>query len=317
MKSNPAAPPEASTAFSTTIEGTWFVQSRDGILSLTLDELDEAFQRGELDASTSVFTAGMDDWDTLGNVANLDGSTAGKGAAGKDAVATPEFISDEDLEILVEPREAGSFPPTTTGVFGANGLPWASIIPPESEAHTVVRRSTGFVPYPIRNAAGRVADLNARLRLTHPRLAKAGPWLFGAALSGILVFSLYELGGTRPGARTPSSTASRTTASGERPLASSATALPSSDPPASAKAPIPAEPTDPPETPPETRAGSVTTLRPVDLRLAAPTRTEAKLARSERAKARAAKASGARKAKARSARKLAKRAEKRRSAAFD
>jgi hypothetical protein len=290
MTSNPAAPVEASSSLSTTIEGTWFVWCRDGMISLTLDELDQAYQRGEVDASSAVFTSGMDGWDTLGNLANLDG------AATNGAAAPPEPVSED---------------------------------PPDAEAQTLVRRSTSVVPYPIRKAAGRLADFNARVRVTHPRLAAAGPWLFGAALSGIFMLSLYELGAasTRPGAHSPSgSTASRTTASAERPLAVTASALPASAPPVSAKAPI--EPMAPRETPPETRASSIETLRPVDLRLAAPTRADAPLTRSARAKARAAKKDRAAKARAakdsaarngdaHDTRKLAKRSDKHRSTAFD
>jgi GYF domain 2 len=312
MKSNPAAPLEAPTAFSTTIEGTWFVQTRAGILSLTLDELDRAYQRGELTASTSVFTSGMDAWDTLGNVANLEGE--GSDASGPSSEDAPE--------IEVELIDMGSFPPTSTlprtsaGVFGSNELSGAIGTPAEAEGHTVVRRSTGVVPYPIRKAAGRVADFSASLRLTHPRLAAAGPWLFGAALSSILVFSLYALGAAtpRPGADTTSGGITARTTAGEAPVASAS--RPSSAAPASAAAPLPIETSTPRAAPPERDPSPVTTLRPIDLRLAATSRAEARHARSARAKARAARASATSKAKPRSAHK-AKRREKSGSRAFN
>jgi hypothetical protein len=190
----PAAPREASPAV-TTIEGTWFVKTRQGVLSLSLDELDEAFQRGDVDASTKVFTSGMAAWDTLGRVANLEGGIA-------DAVAANDSAKDETSEIVLKPLDASSLPPTDTGVFGTGGSPWASISSPEpqepSEGHTVVRRSTGLLPYALRKAAGKVADIASTLRYSHPRLAVAGPWLFGALLSGIFVFALYRAGSAPP-----------------------------------------------------------------------------------------------------------------------
>jgi hypothetical protein len=328
----PVAPQGASTAFAHTIEGTWYVKTREGVLSLTLDELDEAFQRGELDAQSLVFTSGMDAWDTLGNVANLDSA-----AAANDVATPPEASGDDGADSTREALDVGTFPPTTTGVFGNRGLPWANIAPPDSDAHTVVRRSTGVVPYPIRSLAGKVADLAARVRLLHPRLSVFGPWMFGAALSGILVFALYEFGAsaTRPGPHTKStSTLARSSAHDARPVTATAATLlapPSAAAPASGSAALRVERASPmvaqaagaskdsdaSEDSDPGEGSAVTTVRPVDLQLAKPSRAEASLARSARAKAKASKASSGRKARAHGHRKLAKRSTKRGSTALD
>jgi hypothetical protein len=205
----PAAPREAFPTVSTTIEGTWFVKTSQGVLTLSLDELDDAFQRGDVDASTKVFTSGMAAWDTLGRVAHLDGGDA------VEVAPTDSVTHDETSEIVLKPLDASYSPPTNTGVFGTVGSAWASISSPEmsephepAEGHTVVRRSTGIMPYPLRKAVGKVADAAANLRQAHPRLAVAGPWLFGAALSGLFVIALYQVGAANSEPPTKSATTS-------------------------------------------------------------------------------------------------------------
>jgi hypothetical protein len=329
MKTNTVPPREASPAFTTSIEGTWFVKTGAGIQSLTLDELDEKFQRGEVSARTPVFTSGMTAWDTLGAIADLED------AATSVPAAVPSARIVEDLaEALPEPSDGGSFPPMVAGVFGSDGPPWASSAP-EKEGHTLVRRSTGVVPFSVRKAAAALADSFAELRLTHPRLRATGPWLFGAALSGIFIFSLYQLGaaGTRPGARTKSGWITARTTADEAPSAATAIPLGVSPAPASpapsraasildrselAKAAVAPrkddiEPGD--IEPGQIEPGGSAVLRTADLRLAAPTRSAAQLSRSARAKAKSAKAWSARKAKARASRQAAKRASKQRRAA--
>jgi hypothetical protein len=333
MKGTPVAPHEVATAFSTSIEGTWLVKTHRGILSMSLDDLDQAYQRGEVDNATYVFTSGMEAWDTLGHVANLDSGT-------EDA---PEQITEiEDAEIDPEPSEGGSFAPTTTGVFGTDGLPWASIALPDGEGHTAVRRSPSFVPYALRKAAGKVADFHASVRRVHPRLGAVGPWLFGAALSAIFVFSLYQLGNaSTPSAKRQSSpVVARTATASERPappvvaraaaLEPSSTRAPSAESaaavrPESAAAVRPESAAAAPserEAPDEQEDDSLATLHTNALNFAKPSRSETQIARSTRGKAKSAKARGAKssaskKAKARASRKFAKKPSKRRAAAFE
>jgi hypothetical protein len=324
MKGTPVAPQEVATAFSTSIEGTWFVKTGKGILAMSLDELDQAFQTGEVDAATAVFTSGMEAWDTLGHVANLNESRPEDGAA-------PEQITDIDAEeIDPEPSDGGSFAPTTTGVFGPDGAPWASIVPPDGEGHTAVRRSPGFVPYAIRRAAGRLADFHASVRRVHPRLGAAGPWLFGAVLSAVFVFSLYQMGNaSTPAKRQASPVVARVANASDRPAPPPVAAGPATIEPSIASLPSPenAAARSPERSASASAASereddSLTTVRTNQLNFAKPSRAERPIAWSSRGKAKSARAKGAKssaskKAKSRASRKFAKKSTKRRAASFE
>lgn len=230
-------------------EGTWLVKTRGGIHTCTLDELDLAFQRGQIDASTPVLTAGMTEWQTLGVMADLEApaandtavnDTAAGGSAGNGSIAaTPEPSSPRSVTLparhppppparhlpppptnpfapqqhrLAPPplADGRSFPPTTMAVFGNGASVWTSITTPEPELETGVRRNASRVPFAVRRSVGSVFDFGsnfmAHLRAVHPRWAAVGPWLFGAALSGIFVFALYQLANAPagPGAHTRS-----------------------------------------------------------------------------------------------------------------
>lgn len=304
MKTNPAALQAASTAFRTPIEGTWFVKTRTGILALSLDELDRRYQRGEVDAQSRVFTAGMAAWDRLGAIADLDAA-----AASSEAAPAPDPFAAGAHVITPEAMDDVTLPPMTNGVFGTDGPSWASIAAPDNEVHTVVRRSAAVVPYSIRKAAGTLADFAASLRLTHPRLAAAGPWLFGAALSGIFSVSLYQIGvaGTRPESGTNSGpSAAHASSADERGAAARMRPASISPAPAALRSGATTDGAPLRESAPQ----AATALRAIDLRLA-PTRAEAKLARAARAKAKASKSRTSGKSKARAARQAAKRASKR------
>lgn len=319
MKTNMVSSREVSPASTVASEGTWFVKTAAGIQTLTLDELDEKFQRGEVSARTPVFTSGMTAWDTLGAIADLDDAPSSVGSA----VPSARIVEDV-FEVHLEPIEGDSFPPMTAGIFGTDGPAWASRSP-EKEVHTLVRRSTGVIPFSVRKAAGALADSIAELRLSHPRLLAMGPWLVGAALSGIFTFSVYRLAtaGTRPDAPTKNGLVTARATSAEAPSAAAAIPRgvnPSLSSPAPARSASNLERAESPKAAAAPRAGDVdpgaiAMLRTQDLRLAAPTRSDAQLSRSDRAKAKAAKASSARKAKARAARQATKRARKQRSTA--
>jgi hypothetical protein len=325
MKGTPVAPQEVATAFSASIEGTWFVKTGKGILSMSLDELDQAFQTGEVDAATAVFTSGMEAWDTLGHVANLNESRPEDGAA-------PEQITDIGAEeIDPEPSDGGSFAPTTTGVFGPDGAPWASIVPPDGEGHTAVRRSPGFVPYAIRRAAGRLADLHASVRRVHPRLGAVGPWLFGAVLSAVFVFSLYQMGNasTPAAKRQGSPVVARVGNASDRPAPPPVAARPATIEPSigslpstentAARSPERSAATSPAS---EREDDSLTTVRTNQLKFAKTSRAETSIAgssggKSKGARAKGAKSSASKKAKSRASRKFAKKSSKRRAASFE
>lgn len=72
----PALPQSLPPPLPSAPDGIWFVVTRGGVISMTLDQLDDAFHRGEVSAGTRVFTSGMDTWETLGVLAQLDDAGA-------------------------------------------------------------------------------------------------------------------------------------------------------------------------------------------------------------------------------------------------
>lgn len=211
-----ACPPSPSS------EGTWLVKTSSGVHTCTLDELDLAFERGQIDASTPVFTLGMTEWQTLGVVADLDApavnDTVAPAPAAPPAPSGPRNVAPPPRPLPSPPSAAPapprrvtpppladgqSFPPTSTAVFGSGASVWASITPPAPDLQTGVRRNAAVVPFAVRRTFGGVFDFTsnfmAHLRAVHPRFAAVGPWVFGAGLSGILVFALYQLANAPPG----------------------------------------------------------------------------------------------------------------------
>jgi hypothetical protein len=210
-----ACPPSPSS------EGTWLVKTSSGIHTCTLDELDLAFERGQIDASTPVFTLGMTEWQTLGVVADLDAPAVNDTVA--PAAAAPERSSPRNVApppralpsppsgASAPPRrltppplaDGRSFPPTSAAVFGSGASVWASITPPAPDLQTGVRRNAAVVPFAVRRTFGGLFDFAsnfmAHQRAVHPRSAAVGPWVFGAGLTGILVLALYQLANAPPG----------------------------------------------------------------------------------------------------------------------
>jgi hypothetical protein len=320
MKTNTVPPRAFPPAFPAIIEGSWFVKTGASIQTMTLDELDEKFQRGEVNAKTPVFTSGMTAWDTLGAVADLED------ADDDDATAVPAARIVEARSEVLPRLDSDSFPPMTAGVFGTDVAPWASGAPSDREGHTLVRRSTGMLPFPVRKVAGALADHVAKLRLSRPRLVAVGPWLFGAALSCIFIFSLYHLSSASTGPGAHSKVTARVTPT-DSPPAAAATPLGVSPSPSSPAAsnPAPARAASTPErgespkataTPrdAEVARGADDVLRTADLQTVESTRSDPQLSRSARSRAKA-KAWSAKKAKARASRRAAKRASKQRRAA--
>lgn len=322
-------------------DDTWFVKTASGVQTWTLDQLDLAFQRGEVDASTPVLTSGMTGWETLGVIADLadmDAPAANDTEAPSSVTANSAGSRGFSARSGPPPRrsklpppppldaptprttraEGGSFPPTSAAVLGSGAATWASIATPDPELQTVVRRKAGVVPFAVRRGLGRLLDGSARftsqMRAAHPRWAAVGPWLFGAALSGIFVTSLYQLANApmRSGSHAQGgpvleqATASAQPAAGSGSVAASARAsslaeLRAAQSPAPAAEPLPVArsvSTDGAATPAALGEGAA--LRARDLRLA-PSRAEQQ-ATSGRAKAKA-KAWSKRSSRARAARK--------------
>ena len=285
-------------------DGVWLVQTSAGIVSMTLDQLDVAFQRGDIDAETRVFSSGMSTWDTLGAVAGLDDPAENDPAENDPA---PAHVAGRapHLELV----EGGSFPPTSSASFGSAGFDWAIGSAPEPLVRTGVRRALTRVPFPLRRA---VATLVDALSLSRRRLLAVGLCLTGAAASVFFVASLYRLGTTsvKESAHAKSGWISARTIP-----------APAGDTPA---APLPSEPrraagVTPARQPPVVPSTPVTPVsaalaaassdddiavfRPNELRLAPRARSESRYSRAARVKAKARSRSTAA-AKARRASKL-------------
>src|SRR5579859_7108536 len=99
----------------------WYVKLPDGdVASLTLDELDEAFQAGTIDPRTMVLPAGATQWALLGELAGLD-QPASPPAAGSPVrrgsppvlpnsmrpVSVDLGIYGEDFDEALRPRKNG------------------------------------------------------------------------------------------------------------------------------------------------------------------------------------------------------------------
>lgn len=180
-------------------EGVWLVKTASGLRTWTLDELDAAFQRGEVDASTLVMTWGVSTWTSLGVLADLDeaagGDTSAPEASSPRAVAPPAAAAPPGAGRSKPPplHDLGSFAPTGASVSRGGAAPqWASIATPPTELSTGLRHHSPMVPFAVRRALGGALDWFASVRVAHPRWAAVGPWLFGAGLSATLMLSLYR-----------------------------------------------------------------------------------------------------------------------------
>ncbi len=66
---------------------SWYVKLPDGdVHRVTLDELDAAFQSGDIDENTMVLAAGADEWAKLGDLAGGEDASGGDGDPAKHAV---------------------------------------------------------------------------------------------------------------------------------------------------------------------------------------------------------------------------------------
>jgi hypothetical protein len=253
MKHESARAAEAYPISPSSSEDAWLVKTSTGVVTWTLDELDLAFQRGDVDAATPVRTSDMTEWQTLGVVADLDAP-----AANDVTAPTPEPSSSRRLpppparrlppppttasspqRHLPPPLANGGSSPPTAAAFGNGTSAWSTITP-APEPQTGMRSKAAALPFAVRRRFGSALDVGSHLvdhlRAVLPRRAAAGPWLFGAGLSGIFIFGLYQLASapahpashTRDGAAASgpaaSAAASGSASRAREPAAASATA---------------------------------------------------------------------------------------------
>ncbi|HTV19815.1 MAG TPA: GYF domain-containing protein [Polyangiaceae bacterium] len=292
-------------------DAVWMVKTRSGVRTWSLDELDAAFQRNEVDANTYVFTSGMTEWTPLGVIANLEAAAAND----TDVVLEDDEGDAPDNHARTTPTEpprsrpvatpaaladGGSFAPTSVSMFGDGGASmWASITTPNPELQTGLRFQSAVLPFRVRRALGKLLDVLSRQRAEHPRWAAAGPWLFGAALSGIFIVSLYGLANTPAASRLPARSVDSAVA---------ATASDSDAPSRASDARIEETTTRSPSPSPSaaeldvpSAASAAAVVRPNELSFA-PSRSDRQLTRPSSAKAKP-KATGERNTKARATRK--------------
>jgi hypothetical protein len=96
----------------------WFVVAGDQVRRMTLDELDEAFALDVLDASTPVWTEGMETWAPLATVAGLDSASdlpTEDAPDPEDDEETQRTAQGEVLFDSVFPPGAAQHPPKARG----------------------------------------------------------------------------------------------------------------------------------------------------------------------------------------------------------
>jgi hypothetical protein len=126
---------------------TWYVATSSGTRAMTLDELDEALERGEVDTSTPLWIPGMAEWEALGSVANLEDGPpleCTPGAMLEYGLDAERALADSDGSVRavasdMRDYDPFSFPPPAPNIPDPNGALWASILP--STPHTGARRS--------------------------------------------------------------------------------------------------------------------------------------------------------------------------------
>jgi hypothetical protein len=127
---------------------TWYVATSSGTRAMTLDELDEALARGEVDTSTPVWIPGMSEWEALGMVANLEDGPPLECMPGKMleyGLDAERALQSEDGSVRpsvgdIRDYDPFSFPPPADNIPDPNRALWASILPPSAEpTHTAIR----------------------------------------------------------------------------------------------------------------------------------------------------------------------------------
>lgn len=186
----------------------WLVKLADGtVRSMTVDAMDDAFQSGELDASTSVQAPDGEGWTTLGAVAGLDETappaevreeaearaTSELQAAQSEARVSEARVTEERAEAIEREREPSRDsiePPSSTMPSLAPMV--ASIAPPSSSFALSPSERPSSAPLDL-DLDHVEAELRAgkRKRMFGFAAVVVGVVLCGAAVS-------YVSGGERP-----------------------------------------------------------------------------------------------------------------------
>jgi hypothetical protein len=105
----------------------WHVALRDGsVRAMNVDQLDQAFHAGWIDAKTRVLQAGSLEWSTLGEVAGLeDDETPSPTSAVPNSVA-PLSLDDEDIPPELRPKKRGRLFGVAVAIALVAGLGFAA-----------------------------------------------------------------------------------------------------------------------------------------------------------------------------------------------
>jgi hypothetical protein len=175
-------------------EEQWFVATAAGIRPMTTEAIEQAFERGTLDASAQVWTSGMLTWESLGLIAELNDSPThqGAGAEARARAATTEpplgdrSLVDRSLGKPPKSRRAEpfSYPPPVPGLGNLNEGLLASVIPPPPASMTTrLRQRVAAVSS---GAGARQLGTWFVSRLTWQA------WLFSAVAGTALGLFLYQ-----------------------------------------------------------------------------------------------------------------------------
>jgi len=174
-------------------EEQWFVATSAGIRPMTTDAIEQAFERGTLDATAQVWTSGMLTWESLGVIAELNDSPThqGAGAEGRARASDTERpLGDKPLGKSPKSRRAEpfSYPPPLPGLGNLNDGLLASVIPPPPAPMTTRLRQQVVA---VSSGAG-VLHLGSRAFSWFVSSLTWRAWLFSAVAGTALGLFLYQ-----------------------------------------------------------------------------------------------------------------------------
>src|SRR5882762_1216792 len=158
-----------ATDYTQSDDDLWHVQLQSGeVLLMTLDELDDSFQKGVISANTYLWQEGSTNWVTLREVAGLDADDESE-----DILAGNPFTSNSTDSVWPPAPAAPSF-----GYSAQVYAPPIQLFSPNSTAPVVS---------PMRDMEFDLDDVEFR-----PKKRSGGRWLFAAALIGAAGFGAVK-----------------------------------------------------------------------------------------------------------------------------
>ena len=158
-----------ATDYTQSDDDLWHVQLQSGeVLLMTLDELDDSFQKGVISANTYLWQEGSTNWVTLREVAGLDADDESE-----NILAGNPFTSSSTDSVWPPAPAAPSF-----GYSAQVYAPPIQLFSPNSTAPVVS---------PMRDMEFDVDDVEFR-----PKKRSGGRWLFAAALIGAAGFGAVK-----------------------------------------------------------------------------------------------------------------------------